>query len=218
MNIFIIVPAYNEGSVINKNILEIKKYFNNIIVVNDGSTDNTKEEASSSKAIVLNHIINRGQGASLRTGINYALKSGADIIVTFDADGQFNPEEISYLIAELNNGNYDIILGSRFKGSSNAPFLKQQVLFLGTLFTRAITGLKISDTHNGFRVMNRKSAELIKIRQDRMAHSSEILHQISKLKLKYKEMPVTVKYTEYSKHKGQKISGVFKIFFDLIFK
>jgi len=218
MNIFIVIPAYNEGSVIYKNILEIKKYFNNIVVVDDGSTDNTKEQALASEVKVLRHIINRGQGASLRTGINYALKNGADIIVTFDADGQFNPEEINPLITELNSGQYDIILGSRFKGTSKVPLLKRQVLFLGTLFTKVITGLNISDTHNGFRVLNRRSAESIKIRQDRMAHSSEILHQTSKLKLKYKEMPVTVKYTEYSKHKGQKISGAFKIFFDLIFK
>jgi len=218
MNIFIVIPAYNEGSVIYKNILEIKKYFNNIVVVDDGSTDNTKEQALASEVKVLRHIINRGQGASLRTGINYALKNGADIIVTFDADGQFNPEEINPLITELNSGQYDIILGSRFKGTSKVPLLKRQVLFLGTLFTKVITGLNISDTHNGFRVLNRRSAESIKIRQDRMAHSSEILHQTSKLKLKYKEMPVTVKYTEYSKYKGQKISGAFKIFFDLIFK
>lgn len=218
MNLFVVIPAYNESEVIAKTIADVKKYCQNVIVVDDGSTDGTAGVAPSAGALVLRHIVNRGQGAALRTGINYALRNGADIVVTFDADGQFESAEIEKIIAPIISGECDIVLGSRFLQNNEIPFLRRLMLISATAFTRFISGLKISDTHNGFRALGRMAATKIKIRQDRMAHSSEIIQEIGRLGLKYKEIPVTVKYTDYSCRKGQKLSGAWRILFDMILK
>ncbi|MFC1612291.1 glycosyltransferase family 2 protein [Patescibacteria group bacterium] len=217
-NVFVIIPAYNEGAVIADTIRDVQRYCQNIIVVDDGSQDKTYEETKRTGATVLRHIINRGQGTALRTGINYALSRGADIVITFDADGQFDAGEIYKLCQPIISGECDVVLGSRFLEKNKTPFVKKIILKSATIFTRAITGLSITDTHNGFRAFSRKAAQQIKIRQDRMAHASEIIHEIARLKLRYKEMPVKVNYTDYSKGKGQKITGSFRILFDLIFK
>ncbi len=235
MNVFIVIPAYNEEKIIAETVREVKKYYLNAIVVDDGSADKTAEAAETAGATMLRHIINRGQGAALRTGINYAVSRGAEIIVTYDADGQFEVAEIDKICEPVMNGECDVVLGSRFLFSSviaspeqsggrgnpiknRIPFLKKLILAPAIFFTRVLSGLNLSDTHNGFRAMSREAAEKINIRQDRMAHSSEIIHEIARLKLRFKEIPVTVKYTEYSKRKGQKISGALKILFDLIMK
>ncbi|PIR66396.1 MAG: glycosyltransferase family 2 protein [Parcubacteria group bacterium CG10_big_fil_rev_8_21_14_0_10_36_14] len=218
MQTFVIIPAYNEASVIADTIRDVQKFYKDIVVVDDGSKDKTSKIAEIAGVKVLRHILNRGQGAALRTGINYALKQGADVVVTYDADGQFEAEEISRLCHPVINGKCDVVLGSRFLSGNRIPLFKKIILKSAILFTRAITGLRLTDTHNGFRIMNRKAAEQIKIRQDRMAHASEIVHEIARLKLSYKELPITVKYTIYSKRKGQRLSGAFHILFDLIFK
>ncbi len=228
MNIFVVIPAYNEEKAIGQTVSDVRKILaprslgevgcSNIIVVDDGSGDKTAEAAEVAGATILRHIVNRGQGAALRTGINYALAQGADAVVTFDADGQFEAEEIGKICAPLADGFCDVVLGSRFLTQNKIPFIKRLILAPAIFFTRLLTGLNLSDTHNGFRAMSRGAAEKINIRQDRMAHSSEIIHEIARLKLKFKEIPVTVKYTEYSKRKGQKISGALKILFDLIMK
>jgi glycosyltransferase involved in cell wall biosynthesis len=233
-NVWVIIPAYNEKEVIGQTISGVKKYCGNVLVVDDGSRDGTAEKAAEAGSFVLRHIINRGQGAALRTGIKYALREGADIIITYDADGQFEAAEIEKIIAPVVSGEYQITLGSRFirsfvipelsqaisgiQSKNNIPFTRKITLKAATLFTRIISGLAVSDTHNGFRAISREAAKKINIRQDRMAHSSEIIQEISRLGLKYKEVPVTVKYTDYSRRKGQKIAGALKILFDLIFK
>ncbi len=218
MSVFIVIPAYNEEKAIGQTVTEVKKFYQNVVVVDDGSGDKTSEAAEMAGATVLRHIINRGQGAAFRTGINYAVSRGADIVVTYDADGQFEAAEIVKMCEPLADGSCDIVLGSRFLSQNKIPFIKNIVLIPAIFFTRALSGLNLSDTHNGFRAMSREAAEKINIRQDRMAHSSEIIHEIARLKLNSKEIPITVKYTEYSKKKGQKISGAWKILFDLIMK
>ena len=218
MNIFVVIPAYNEATVVGRTVSDVRKYCSSVVVVDDGSDDETGKTAEASGAKVLRHIINRGQGAALRTGIDYALSLGADIIVTFDADGQFVAAEIEKICGPLMAGDADIVLGSRFLTKNRIPFLKKIILRPAILFTRAITGLELSDTHNGFRALNRAAAEKIEIRQDRMAHSSEIIHEIARLNLRYKEIPIAVNYTEYSRKKGQKLTGALKILFDLIMK
>lgn len=236
-NVWVIIPAFNEKEVIGQTVSGVKKYYENVLVIDDGSADGTGDEAEKAGSLVLRHFINRGQGAALRTGINYALKRSADIIVTFDADGQFESSEIEKIAAPIASDEAHVVLGSRFiamtphsviassdlseRGNLNQnkiPLIRKITLKLATIFTRVISGLKITDTHNGLRALSRYAAEGIKIRQDRMAHSSEIIQEISRLHLKYIEIPVTVKYTDYSKRKGQKLSGALKILFDMIFK
>lgn len=210
-----VVPAYNEEKTIGEVVVSLRPFVDKIIVVNDGSRDATAERARAAGAEVLTHLLNRGQGAALETGRRAALKAGAAIIVTFDADGQLSPAEIPAVTAPIKAGECDVVLGSRFLGSSNTPWFRKILLRGAVVFTELTTGLKLTDTHNGFRAFSRFAAERIVISQDKMAHASEILERIARLGLKYKEVPVTIKYTEYSLGKGQKLSDTIKILKDL---
>ncbi|MFH1187242.1 MAG: glycosyltransferase family 2 protein [bacterium] len=221
MNTFIIIPAYNEEKTIAQAVGETKK-FGRVVVVDDGSKDFTKDLAKDAGAEVLSHVINRGQGAALRTGVEYALNNGADIIVHFDADGQHCADDIEKIITPILLNESDVVLGSRFlKDKSSAenkiPFARFIVLKSAIIFTRIISGIKITDAHNGFRALSKSAAQKIKITQDGMAHASEILDEIIKNNLKYKEIPVQVKYTDYSKSKGQSSLNFFNILKDLLF-
>ncbi len=205
MKISIVIAAYKEEKSISKVIKDVlKEGYNDIIVVDDGSEDNTSRSALDTGAVVLRHVINRGQGAALKTGIDYAVKEGADIIVTFDADGQHDAAEIEDIIKPVKEGKAEIALGSRFLSKrSKVPFVRKLILKTGIIVTWILSGIKLTDTHNGFRAFSRKAARKIEIKQDRMEHASEILDEIAKKKIKYKEVPVTITYSEYSKKKGQ---------------
>ncbi|MBW2988357.1 glycosyltransferase family 2 protein [Candidatus Woesearchaeota archaeon] len=204
-NIFVVIPAFNEERKIERVLQGLKEHgYSNIIVVDDGSSDNTSKIAKKAGAVVLRHVINRGQGAALKTGIDYALEEGADIIVTFDADGQHNPADLAALIKPVKSGEADIALGSRFiKSDSNTPFVRKLFLKGGAILFRVLYGIKLTDSHNGLRAMNRKAASSIEITCDDMAHASEIVEEVAKHKLRYKEVPVTITYTDYSLSKGQ---------------
>ncbi len=219
--IFIIVPAYNEEQRISQVINSLKQSgYSNILVVDDGSRDETKEEAFLAGAEVLSHIINRGQGAALRTGIEYLCETyNPDIIVTFDADGQHRTEDIQDIIAPIIRDEVDIVLGSRFLNkSSRIPFLRKIILKAGIFFTNVISNINLTDTHNGFRALNRKAANLIQITHRGMEHASEIVEEIKKRRLRYKEVPVEIIYSEYSQRKGQRASGFVKIGIKIILK
>jgi len=188
-----------------------------VVVVDDGSTDQTATAAAAAGAIVVSHLINRGQGAALKTGIEYALSCGAEAIVTFDSDGQHRIEDVDALLAPVLEGKYDVVLGSRFLGEGSCvPFGRKLTLKLGVLFTRLVSGIRVTDTHNGLRALSRTAAEKIQIRQDRMAHASEILDEIARLKLRYAEVPTRILYTEYSQTKGQKSSAALRIVWDFL--
>jgi glycosyltransferase involved in cell wall biosynthesis len=187
-----------------------------VVVVDDGSADETAHVAAEQGAVVVKHPINLGQGAGLQTGIESALLRGADIIVTFDGDGQHRASDISGLIHALDTEGADFALGSRFLGASlNQPLSRRVLLQAATFFTRVTTGLRITDTHNGLRAMTRRGARHIHLRQNRMAHASEILHQIAHSGLKYVEAPVTIEYSAYSLSKGQTLGDSLSILTDL---
>ena len=218
--IFCIIPAFNEEGKIAKVIKDIFPFFDKIIIVDDGSFDNTYEEAKKSGVVVLRHLINRGQGAALETGNQYALKNGVDLVVHFDADGQFLSDEINDVLEPLKDDKYDIVFGSRFLGKkNNMPFFKKNILFPVARLINLFLGVKTTDPQSGFRAMNRKALEKIKIKNDGSAHCSEILSKAFKFKLKIKEIPITVLYDEFGqgifggKGKG---SGGIKIIKDLI--
>lgn len=214
--VFIVVAAFNEGAVIGRVVGDLRQSYAYVVVVDDGSRDTTATHAQAAGALVISHPINLGQGAALQTGIDYALKAGADFIVTFDADGQHRVADIAVLLDALTTQDADFALGSRFLGTAvNAPLSRRLLLRAATWFTRATTGLRISDAHNGLRAMTARGARAVRIRQNRMAHASELLHQIAASGLKYVEAPVTIEYTDYSLAKGQRFSDALTVVMDL---
>lgn len=213
---WVVIPAYNEVSQIASVVRDVTVAGYRVVVVDDGSTDETARTAATAGAQVLTHPVNLGQGAALQTGIEYAFGAGAEIIVTFDADGQHRASDIMNLANALACHNADFALGSRFLGRAMGLRKSRHLLLKAAIcFTRLTTGLRISDTHNGLRAMTRRGAVHIRLRQNGMAHASEILHQIGKSGLKYVEVPVLIKYTAYSLAKGQQLSGALAILTDL---
>lgn len=218
-NVAIIIPAYNEGVTINATIQSIPDHFINIICVDDGSSDDTAEHIKSTKAHLLRHPFNLGQGAALQTGIDFALeKSNIQYFVTYDADGQHRIEDVEAMLKFIcENNDIDVVLGSRFMGKAiNIRFLKKVILKLAILFSNASSGVKLTDTHNGLRVFNRKVAENLKLQLADFAHASEIINRIGEKKFNYKEYPVTIIYSEYSVRKGQSIINSINIAFDVL--
>ncbi|MDA2921756.1 glycosyltransferase family 2 protein [Patescibacteria group bacterium AH-259-L07] len=215
MKIIIIIPAYNEENNIGAVLTELSQYPYHILVVDDGSTDTTADIVRTFPRVKLvQHMINRGMGAALQTGNEAALRLGVDIIVHFDADGQMLASEIEAMIGLITKGKADITLGSRFLSKkSNIPFFKEYfILKPARLVNWFFTGLWLTDAHSGWRAFTRDVAEKFQIKQDRMAHNTEIVHAINKFKLRYKEIPVTVVYNEF----GQGVAGGLRIVKDLI--
>jgi glycosyltransferase involved in cell wall biosynthesis len=213
---WVVIPAYNEGSVIATTLRDAMAHFEHVVVVDDCSNDDTRSIAARAGAHVCRHPVNLGQGAALQTGIDYALAQGADHIVTFDADGQHRPMDAISMIHTLEREGCDVVLASRFLGEAEGiSRRKRRFLQLATWYTRITTGLSITDTHNGLRAMSRRAATTIRIEQNRMAHASEILEEIARHGLSYVEVPCRTLYTSYSKAKGQRMSGAFAILLDL---
>jgi polyprenyl-phospho-N-acetylgalactosaminyl synthase len=257
-SVFIVIPAYNEGSVIQDVLLqvtsnrEVKELGCQVVVVDDGSYDNTWNNvamllsSTGSNRVtpqlesrppihLLHHVVNLGQGAALATGIQYALAEGAQIVVTFDADGQHLVEDIPRLVAPIKAGQADVALGSRFlpkaspekenkderrrEDRQNAfiiPWPRRVLLKIAILFTGVTEKIWLSDVHNGLRAFSASAASQIKITQNHMAHASEIIHEIARLKLRYVEVPVHVRYTEYSRRKGQRATDALNVIIEIL--
>ena len=218
-SVFVVIPALNEASVVGDVIEQVRRVCPNVVLVNDGSSDETALRARLAGARVISHAINLGQGAALQTGITYALRLGASHIVTFDADGQHDPKQIPSLIQSLDDNGADVALGTRFKGSTiDMPMARRLLLQAACWVNFALTGLRLSDAHNGLRAFTRAAAERLRLRQAGMAHATEIVAQVARLQLKYVEVPVTIRYTAYSLAKGQKLSNSVHILVDLLLK
>ncbi|MFN2442046.1 MAG: glycosyltransferase family 2 protein [Thermoanaerobaculia bacterium] len=214
--VHIVMAAYCEDAAVGETVRGLRTRYSNVIVVDDGSPDQTATEALEAGAMVLRHVVNRGQGAALQTGIDHALQMGARYIVTFDADGQHSVADIPLLLEPLRSGRCDVVLGSRFLRSAQIPTPRKLVLKAGVIFTRIVSGIRVTDTHNGLRAFTREAAERIEIRLDRMAHASELLDQIGRSDLRWIEVPVEVRYTDYSKRKGQSSLAGFRIAWDFL--
>jgi glycosyltransferase involved in cell wall biosynthesis len=216
---YIIVPAYNESTVLAKVLDELVDACPkaSIVVVDDGSTDDTGMIASARPVHLVTHVVNLGQGAALKTGLEYALSKGADVLVTFDADGQHTPADIVSIREPIVSGNYDVVFGTRFAGIKPVGIgrLRRLILKTAVLFTRLSSGLSVTDTNNGLRALSRRAAELISMDQARMGHALEITYEVARLKLRWTEVPVRIRYTEYSRRKGQSSLGTLDILADL---
>jgi len=216
-SVWVVIAAYNEAPVIERVIANVRHCGFSAVLVDDGSSDATAEIAERAGAVVVRHPVNLGQGAALQTGIEFALRKGADVIVTFDADGQHRATDIAGLVDALARHSVDYALGSRFLGGARIiTTIRRRLLNAATWFTRITSGLSLTDTHNGLRAMTRRGASAIRLRQNRMAHASEFLYQIAASELKYVEVPVTIEYSAYSLAKGQKLGDALSILVDLL--
>jgi len=206
----IVIAAWNEEKNIARVIKTLKSEgYKNIIVTDDGSQDKTYEIVKKEGATALKHIVNRGQGAALQTGMTYALLNGAKYIVHFDADGQHDAREIKDLLEPIQKGEVEASLGSRFLKKQDIPWIRKITLKGAILVIFLFYGIKLSDAHNGFRAFSRDAAKKIIITMDKMEHASEIVDKIKKRKIKYKEIPVTITYNEEHLAEGRKGQGQF---------
>ena len=216
MKIIVIIPAYNEEKTIKNVIREAKKYATEIVVIDDASSDSTYQTAIKEGATVYRHLINRGLGGSLGTGIQVALKKNTDIAVTLDADGQHDPDEIPNLIQPILNGKADVVIGSRFLHDQKMPTKRKIYNKIGNIITYFLFGVKTSDSQSGFRALNRKALKLLKIKTNKMEVSSEIIKEVKKNNLIFAEVPIKAIYTRYSLSKGQGFFTGLRTLFKLI--
>ncbi len=229
---WVVIPLYNEAAVVGDVVRDLRTVLTaraaasggersaGVVCVDDGSTDGSAEVAAEAGAVVLRHAVNLGQGASLQTGLTYALRDpDARYFVTYDADGQHQPADAMAMLDVLRAGEVDIVFGSRFLAETTRPGRARRLLLRAAVaYTNLSTHVRLSDAHNGLRALNRTAAEVIDIRQDRMAHASEIVGQVGQARLRWTELPVHVLYTDYSRAKGQPGLNAVNIVVDLLFK
>lgn len=211
---------YNEGSVIGTVVEELRRTFPFVVCIDDGSIDDSAQHARAAGAIVLEHPINLGQGASLQTGFDFALRDPLMTdVITFDADGQHQVEDALGMVAALRDTGVDIVIGSRFLDDrTQVGRLKRLVLRTAASYTRVTTGMALTDAHNGLRVIGRNLLGRIRLTQNRMAHASELIDQVSDLTATWSEYPTHIVYTDYSKSKGQSLWNSINILVELIFR
>jgi len=216
----IVIAAFNEAAVIGRVVALLRAAGWSVVVIDDGSRDATGPQAEAAGATVLRHPVNLGQGAALRTAFAFVLsRTDAEFIVTYDADGQHTPEQVLPMLEPLRDGSADVTLGSRFLQEADAagiPASRRLLLRAATALARRTTGLALTDTHNGLRGFTRSALQRMVLQQDRMAHASEIQHEIARLRLRYVEVPVRVSYTEYSLAKGQRFLSAVSVLWDLV--
>jgi glycosyltransferase involved in cell wall biosynthesis len=221
VSIFVVIPAYNEAPQIASVVQPLVDMGYSVVVVDDGSQDETWKLLATLAVHRLRHAVNLGQGAALQTGMTYALSQGAEYIVHFDADGQHQPQDIDILLEPLLSGKAQVTLGSRFLLKSShhrIPWAKRLVLRGGILVNGLLTGVWLTDAHNGLRALTRRAAQAIRLKENGYAHASEILGQFGSSKTGYVERPMTVLYTAYSQRKGQPILNALNILIDLLLR
>ena len=213
-----VIPMYNEQEVIAEVIHGLKAVFQNILCVDDGSTDESVSRAREAGATVICHAVNIGQGAAIATGFIWIqTKTNFSRIVTFDADGQHLPEDAMRLVEELASKELDVVFASRFlDNQSQVPLLKRLILRGVANATKALTDVELSDAHNGLRALTSDASRKIQLTQNGMAHATQFVSLVLQGGLKYSELPVTILYTPYSRSKGQSILNSVNIVLDLI--
>ena len=216
--IVVVIPAYNESMVIEETLQQLKPLGYTVVLVDDGSSPSLKDRLQHFPIHYLRHRVNLGQGAALQTGFRYAQTLDPQVVISFDADGQHDPADIPSLIDPILQQEADIVLGSRFleKNSSGLPASRKKLLGLARWVNGILTGLWLTDAHNGMRALSPKVLGEINLQENRMAHASEILLEIKKHGWRWKEVGVRIHYTDYSKQKGQSGWNSFRIVFDLL--
>jgi glycosyltransferase involved in cell wall biosynthesis len=221
MKLAIIIPAYNEAMTIDQVIQQVERVDfpgveKRVIVVDDGSSDNTGEIARSNGAVVIRHLLNRGAGGALGTGFQAALRLGADVMVTFDADGQHSPDDIGKVIEPIRTGHADVVIGSRMIDPRGMPWTRQIANHLANWATWLLLAARTTDSQSGLRALSREAARRIRITASRYEVSSQICGEFTRLGLRSVDVPIQAIYTDYSLSKGQGFSVGLKTLFRLI--
>jgi glycosyltransferase involved in cell wall biosynthesis len=218
--VWLVVPLYNEAPVIGDVVRSARAVFSHVVCVDDGSADDSVAEAARAGAVVVRHPVNLGQGAALQTGFDYALSDpGMRWVVTFDADGQHQVSDVLDMLEKARTENLDVVFGSRFLDDrTQAGFAKRLVLRTAVAYTNLTTHTRLTDAHNGLRVMSRDVVSRLRITQNRMAHASELVQQIGAMDVRYGESPTHILYTDYSRAKGQSLWNAVNILVELILR
>jgi glycosyltransferase involved in cell wall biosynthesis len=216
-SVAVVVPMYNEGTVVGDVVDELRQQFALVVCVDDGSSDDSAQLARSAGATVLMHRVNLGQGGALQTGFDFVRsQTTATHAVTFDADGQHLVGDALAMVVEAQESGVNVVLGSRTLGSTTSATRSRTLLLKAAVrYSRWSSGLPLSDTHNGLRVMDREALSKIRLRQTGMAHASELQHLIVAHRLTWSEHPVSIRYTDYSQAKGQSNLNAFNIVYDM---
>jgi glycosyltransferase involved in cell wall biosynthesis len=213
----IIIPALNEAKIIGsvlsslpQSLMGVAKL--EILVVDDGSSDDTFAIAKASGVNVVRHLANRGLGAAIKTGLEWAKTQNADIAITFDSDGQHDASDIPALIDPLVKKKADLVIGSRFIKKQGVPLDRAILNWFANLVTFLLSGTFCTDSQSGLRAFSKRAIALIDFKADRMEFSSEILLEAKRNNLKIKEIPIRAIYTHYSRGKGQKNLNAIPVF------
>ncbi len=205
-SVCIVIPVYNEAQVIRQVIEEVRRHGEyTIIVIDDGSKDDTFRMACQARdVVVLRHRINRGKGAATKTGIVAAQRLQPDVVVTMDGDGQHDPADIENLICPILCDGYDVVLGTRLVNGEGMPKIKILANTIGNLVTWLFYGMHVTDSQSGFRAYSHYAASIIDTRADKYEYDSKVIREIKNHRLRFMEVPIQVRYTEYSMGKPQK--------------
>jgi glycosyltransferase involved in cell wall biosynthesis len=218
--VWLVIPLFNEARVIGDVVRSAREVFPHVVCVDDGSSDGSAAQAAAAGAVVVRHPVNLGQGAALQTGFEYALSVPTmRWVVTFDADGQHQVSDVVEMLDKARAEDLQVVFGSRFLDRrTQASALKKVVLRLAVAYTNLTTSTRLTDAHNGLRVISRSVVERIDLTQNRMAHASELVAQIGDLDIRYGESPVHILYTDYSRSKGQSVWNAVNILVELILR
>ena len=218
----IIIPAYNEGKVLGPVIKNIKAELKSakgikfdLVVVNDGSSDNTKAVAEKNTTTI-SHLVNMGSGAATRTGLEYAKRNNYDFALTIDADGQHLPKDLVNVIKKLTAEEFDLVIGSRLIDPKGMPAHRVLGNKLLNAFTRILLGVRVTDSQSGLKGFSRKAIEKINIRTNGFEFCSEIVWRAKQQNLNIIEVPISAVYTDYSRQKGQSNVNALRIIKTLI--
>lgn len=224
MKRLIIVPAFNEAPIIFKTLTQLKQVLKkvaqfDIVVIDDGSSDNTLAETKRAQVKVIRHKLNRGLGGALGTGLTYAKNNNYDLAITFDADGQHDPKDIAKAMKPIEQNQADLVIGSRTKSKQGQmPIDRTIINWASNIVTLILFGFWTSDSQSGFRAFSKKALNCIEIKTERMEVSSEIFSEVKKHHLKVTEVPIRIIYTPYSRSKGQDNLNALAVLYKLLLR
>jgi UDP-N-acetylglucosamine---dolichyl-phosphate N-acetylglucosaminyltransferase len=218
----LVIPAYNEGPVIQGVVSGLKATFRGtpfdttILVIDDGSKDDTMARAKAGGAQIISHILNTGSGGATATGLSFAQQRGFDIAATLDADGQHSPKDVLTGVTLMSKGEHDLLIGSRLIDSKGMSKVKQAGNKGLSLITYVLFGVNVTDSQSGMRVFSKKALNELRWKTDGYEFCSEMLWRAKQQKMRIGEYPIEAIYTDYSQSKGQNNWNAFNIIKSLL--